>query len=212
MALDLEVATLDPDDPGDRADVDEVVVATARAFWPDPLFASFARDHAHHHGFVPSMLRPVVADALRHGEVWVARTARGIAGSASWVAPGAMPRSTGRDLRIVAGARGAFVRGRRRLDALRLLGAVDRRHPHEPHWYLALLGVDPRFQRQGVGQALVQPVLARCDEEGLPAYLETQKEENLAFYGRFGFSTLERVQVGDGPPVWLLWRAPGEGG
>ena len=203
MPLDVEVAALDP------ADLDEVVVATARAFWPDPLFGYFARSHTHHHGFVPSMLRPVVADARQHGEVWVARTARGIAGSASWIAPGEMPRSKGRDLRIAAGALGAFVRGRNRANALRLLGAVDRRHPREPHWYLALLGVDPRFQRQGVGQALVQAVLSRCDEEGLPAYLETQKEENLAFYGRFGFSERKRVEVGEGPPIWLLWREPG---
>lgn len=209
MALDVEVVRLGA---ADDDLVDEVVVTTARAFWPDPLFGYFARNHVHHHGFVPSVLRPVIADARGHGEVWVARTQRGVAGSASWIAPGMMPRSKGRDLRIARGALGAFARGRNRADALRLLGAVDRRHPHEPHWYLALLGVDPRFQRQGVGQALVRPVLDRCDEEGLPAYLETQKEENLAFYGRFGFSELHRVERRGGPPIWLLWRVPGAAG
>lgn len=202
MAHELEVGRLDP------GELDEVVVATARAFWPDPLFAYFARDHTHHHRFAPRMLRPVVADAERHGQVWVARTARGIAGSASWVAPGEMPRSTGRDLRIAAGALGAFAWGRNRVDALRLLGAVDKRHPREPHWYLALLGVDPRFQGQGVGHALLRPVLARCDEEGHPAYLETQKEENLAFYARFGFEETRRIERDGAPPIWLMWREP----
>ena len=190
------------------ADLDEVVVATARAFWPDPLFGYFARDHTHHHRFAPSMLRPVIADARQHGEVWVARTARGVAGSASWIAPGDMPRSKARDARIAAGALGAFVRGRNRANALRLLGAVDKHHPHEPHWYLALLGVDPRFQRQGVGHALVGPVLARCDAEGQSAYLETQKEENLAFYARFGFEEIRRIDVDGAPPIWLMWRDP----
>ena len=190
------------------AELDEVVVATARAFWPDPLFGYFASDDTHHHRFAPKMLRPVVVDAQHHGEVWVARTARGVAGSASWIAPGEMPRSTGRDLRIAAGALGAFAWGRNRASALRLLGAVDKRHPREPHWYLALLGVDPRFQRQGVGHALLEPGLARCDEEAQPAYLETQKEENLAFYARFGFEETRRIELDGAPPIWLMWRDP----
>ncbi len=202
MAPSVEVERLDP------PQLDEVVVATARAFWPDPLFGYFARDHTHHHRFAPHMLRPVIEDAQRHGEVWVARTTRGVAGSASWIAPGDMPRSKGRDLRIAAGALGAFAWGRNRANALRLLGAVDKRHPREPHWYLALLGVDPRFQRQGVGHALVEPVLERCDAEGQPAYLETQKEENLAFYARFGFEVTKCVELDGAPPIWLMWRDP----
>lgn len=199
---DLTVAQLD------GGDLTEVVVATGRAFWPDPLFGHFARDAAHHHRVLPAVMRPVVVDARRHGEVWVATTDRGVAGSASWLGPGAAPRPPVRDLRVAAGSLGAVVAGRNRLDALRLLQEVERRHPHEPHWYLALLGVDPRFQGRGVGRALVAPVLARCDEEGLPAYLETQKEENLAFYARFGFAEVDRVQLGGGPPIWRLWREP----
>lgn len=188
--------------------LDEVVVATARAFWPDPMFAYFARSHAHHHRFLPALLGPVVADARAHGEVWVARTARGVAGSASWLAPGATPRSLPRELRIARGAVGAFAWARNRRRALGALTEVERRHPREPHWYLALLGVDPRFQGQGIGAALVGPVLDRCDAEGVPGYLETQKQENLAFYARFGFEEVDRVEVGGAPPIWRLWREP----
>ena len=42
---------------------------------------------------------------------------------------------------------------------------------------------------------------------GLPAYLETQKEANLAWYGRFGFDVVERVDVGPCPPIWTMRRA-----
>jgi ribosomal protein S18 acetylase RimI-like enzyme len=80
-------------------------------------------------------------------------------------------------------------------------------HPHEPHWYLAVLGTDPSFQRTGAGTALLDPVLARIDAEGLPAYLETQKEANLAWYGRFGFELVERVDVRACPPIWTMRRA-----
>ena len=34
---------------------------------------------------------------------------------------------------------------------------------------------------------MLAPGLALCDTEGLPAYLESSKEPNVAFYGRFGF-------------------------
>ncbi|MDX6732846.1 MAG: hypothetical protein QOC54_2794, partial [Baekduia sp.] len=42
----------------------------------------------------------------------------------------------------------------------------------------------------------------------LPAYLETGKERNLAFYGRHGFEVLDRLDLPKGPPVWFLWREP----
>src|SRR5262249_47974275 len=56
-----------------------------------------------------------------------------------------------------------------------------------PHWYLALLGVSPRRQGQGIGRALLTPVLRRADQEALPCYLETFVSENVPFYERRGF-------------------------
>ena len=56
---------------------------------------------------------------------------------------------------------------------------------------------------------LLRPGLELCDREGLAAYLESSKESNLAFYGRFGFRVTDEVRMpGGGPPVWLMWRDP----
>lgn len=58
----------------------------------------------------------------------------------------------------------------------RMLEHVDALHPlyaPGPHWYLAMIGVDPLHQGQGVGVALMQPVLARADRVGMACYLET---------------------------------------
>lgn len=86
-------------------------------------------------------------------------------------------------------------------------------HPREGHWYLATLATDPAFQGQGMGSALVELVLERCDEEGFPAYLETQNESNVAFYRARGFSVVGKLDFGShAPPVWLLWREPAEPG
>ena len=41
--------------------------------------------------------------------------------------------------------------------------AIERVHPRQPHWYLAVVGTEPSHQRQGIGSALLAPVLERCD-------------------------------------------------
>jgi GNAT superfamily N-acetyltransferase len=91
---------------------------------------------------------------------------------------------------------------------LRGMHGVEKRHPKEPHYYLSILGVDPSRQGEGVGTALLQPMLRRCDEEGVGAYLETGTERNVRFYSRQGFRVTEEVPLPKGPSMWLMWRDP----
>jgi len=87
------------------------------------------------------------------------------------------------------------------------LVGVERRHPHQPpHWYLAVLGTDPPAQGQGLGSAVLAPVLAQCDADGVGAYLESSKERNIAFYARHGFRVTEELRLPRGPRVWAMWR------
>jgi ribosomal protein S18 acetylase RimI-like enzyme len=85
---------------------------------------------------------------------------------------------------------------------------VEHRHPRDPHYYLAILGVDPTAQGQGLGSQVIRPMLDRCDTEGVPAYLESSKPENVPFYERHGFRVTEEVKLPLGPPLWLMWREP----
>jgi GNAT superfamily N-acetyltransferase len=91
---------------------------------------------------------------------------------------------------------------------LRGMHSVERRHPSRPHYYLAILGVDPPSQGRGLGSALLQPMLRRCDDEGVGAYLETGTERNVSFYARHGFRVMDEVRLLKGPPMWLMWRDP----
>lgn len=186
---------------------DEALASLARAFWPDPVFGFFSRGPIHEHRNLPVVFSGLFDDARRHGEVWMARVGERCIGTASWLPPGALPRGTRRDSAIYARLALPLVTGRNRRRAVELLTEVDRRHPHEPHWYLVLLGVDPAWQRRGIGGRLLEPVLGRCDAEGLGAYLETQKPENVAFYHRFGFEVRDEIVIPGSPRVWLLWRA-----
>ncbi len=90
-----------------------------------------------------------------------------------------------------------------------MFGHLETLHLHEPHWYLFILGVDPPRQGQGLGGALMAPVLARADAEGLPCYLETMKTRNVPFYQKHGFEVVVEDDVpGGGLHFWTMKRSP----
>src|SRR5271166_2088182 len=84
--------------------------------------------------------------------------------------------------------------------AARLLAAIEWRHPREPHYYFANIGVVPEMQGRGIGSALMRPTLERCDARGLAAYLEASSERNAALYERLGFRLIRELRIGGSPP------------
>lgn len=99
--------------------------------------------------------------------------------------------------------------GSQALRALRVLTHVEKLHPREPHWYLGVLGTRTALQGKGIGSALLGPVLERCDVEGVPAYLESSKHSNIAFYNRQGFEVTGEIPLPfGGPVIWPMWRDP----
>lgn len=187
------------------ADVATLVEVLARAFDDDPVPQwLFRGDRRRRRG-----LRKFFTIQLRHtylerGEVF---TTEDLAGVAMWSPPG-RARPGWRDLvRLVPVMPYLTGLGRDTPEAARLLSAVDAARPQDPHWYLATLGTDPAQQRTGVGSALLRAVLDGVDAEGLPAYLESSKESNLAFYGQHGFEVTGEIRTPrGGPTLWLMWR------
>ncbi|GAA2631502.1 GNAT family N-acetyltransferase [Streptomyces vastus] len=77
------------------------------------------------------------------------------------------------------------------------------------HEYLWMIGVAPGRQNEGLGTALIQHVLDRCDREHLGAYLEASSDRSRALYERLGFTFMGRtVDLPDGPHMWPMWRDP----
>jgi GNAT superfamily N-acetyltransferase len=185
-----------------------VVSVLARAFWPDPIFGFFARHPLHEYTLLPGFFGPITDDALPFGEVYAARVDGRLAGGSVWLPPEGLPRSRRRDRAMEARIARVMATSRNRRIGLQVAKAIDDAHPREPHWYLGILGTDPTYQGRGVGSALLDVVLPRVDEQGLPAYLETQKEENLPFYRRFGFEVSDEMRVPGAPPLWGMRRQP----
>ena len=91
-------------------------------------------------------------------------------------------------------------------NAMRL---IDAGHQTTPSMELRVIGVDPESQRHGIGRALITPMIARCDGDGLAITLLCTKERNVGFYRRLGFDVTSEVTIPDGPHLWHMRREPG---
>jgi ribosomal protein S18 acetylase RimI-like enzyme len=192
--------------PATAADVRPLAAVLGRAFEDDPPFVWMLPDartrRARTGRFFGTVMRN---EALAHGAVEVASVSGVIVGGTIWYPPGRW--TPGVQLRTLLG----FVRalGRRLGPAARLEQALVRVHPGDPHWYLFAIGVDPAHQGSGVASALLRSRLARCDQAGEPAYLESSKLTNVPLYRHFGFGPAEPMELPAGVPVITpMWRAP----
>jgi ribosomal protein S18 acetylase RimI-like enzyme len=186
-----------------RSDLRPVAGALARAFHADPVMEWFFPDDRRRAGQVERMFRLRVGGLLRQDEVY---TTDDHAGAAVWAQPGRWEMHPLEGLAFVARIV-PMVRTRLPLLA-RGWGMIDGAHPREPHWYLAILGTEPRHQGRGVASALLRPVLEDCDRNEVPAFLESSKETNIAFYARHGFRVTDELTLPQGPKIWSMWRDP----
>ncbi len=82
-------------------------------------------------------------------------------------------------------------------------------HAPMPHYYLAAIGVVPRRQGQGLGSALMRPMLERADQQKVHCWLDTHKDENVRLYERHGFEVARKIDPPGHPvPVWGMLRKP----
>ena len=199
----LDTDQLSPSDAKTAAQV------SARAFFDDIYFSYLLPDERTR----TRALELLFSGQIRHGgeharAVTVRDEHQQIVGIAVWFGPGHWPPSIGTQLAQLPVTLRALYRHPR---ALRLgatyINTVLKVHPKEHHWYLALIATDPSVQRQGVGTLLMNEGLERMKRDGVGGYLETQKEENLAYYNRFGYDLRETLHpVTGGPPYFTMWK------
>jgi GNAT superfamily N-acetyltransferase len=186
-------------------DVPRLALVLARAFYDDPVFNWLVPEDSERlrrsaRGFA-FYLRKVY---LPHAQSYATDDS---AGGALWLPPNTWHHGPLAQLRLAPGMIAAL--GPRLPQVLRAISTIESNHPHEPHYYLAFAGVDPPLQGKGIGTALLQPILDRCDREGTPAYLEATTPRNRACYERQRFEVTEEFRFPKGgPPSWRMWREP----
>lgn len=82
----------------------------------------------------------------------------------------------------------------------------------EAHVYLGMIGVLPAHRRQGIATTLIEDGHAWADDLGLPVALDTDTEENVAFYTRRGYEVIARARLPDSHRelVAMRRRPPGD--
>ena len=184
-----------------REDATGMAQTLAAAFYDDQVFRHFSPDDDRRAVMLPGFFDVFVEAYLTHGAT---HAHAGGAGAALWAYPGQDPISAdaayGERLEEIAG-----------IDAPKLFDiveALESQAPTEPHYHLQFLGVRPERQGEGLGGALMTPVLQRCDRDGIPAYLEATSDRNRALYERHGFRAHGAIPLPDGPALWRMWRDP----
>lgn len=191
-------------------DLNDAAAVASRAFYDDSYFRYLFPNDTVRARVLPMIFRTQLKHIGPLGKIATIRDERDtIVGVSAWMPPHCFPPSLRVQLAQLPGSLRAFYR---QLSALRVVGTYLRTllkvHPKESHWYLMLLAVDPPRQRRGAGTMLVEHGVGLADVEGAGAYLETQKEENLAYYRRFGFELSETLRpLAGGPPYYTMWRA-----
>jgi ribosomal protein S18 acetylase RimI-like enzyme len=188
-----------------EADVPALTAMLVRAFDDDPVAIWACRSATVRPRMLEGLYRARLRLLIAHREVW---TVDDLGSAALWAPPGRWQTTLRQDAALARCLAHPRVLARLPLLAFGLRG-VQRRHPHAPpHWYLSLVGTDPDARGRGLGSAVLAPVLAQCDRDGVAAYLESSKERNVDFYARHGFRVTEEVRLPRGPRMWPMWREP----
>jgi len=188
--------------PDDAARISHLLAAS---FSRDPIFNWMTRVSGRAEALNRFFFWVMRERAIPLGETWM--TSDGYA-AVSWIAPyaEAKPDNFRDELRLLSvllslTGVSRFARG------AAMAKAMEHAHPPEPYFYLAFVGVAPRFQGTGLGTTLLENTLARVDAAGMPAFLENSNPRNIKLYERFGFQVTREITArSDAPPLYAMLR------
>ena len=82
-----------------------------------------------------------------------------------------------------------------------------RHDPIEQHWHLGPIGVLPSHQGSGIGSLLMERFCREVDACFAVAYLETEGDENVRFYEKFGFKVVRESEIFDVKNRYMIREA-----
>jgi ribosomal protein S18 acetylase RimI-like enzyme len=180
------------------ADMEPLISVMVLAFAADPVARWMYRDPQRYLAYFGRFMRAFAGKAFSTGTAWCID---GNLGGALWLPPGVKP-----DEGVIATILDESVPRDVMADVNTMFGEMAAYHPGNPHWYLPTIGIEPHLHGKGLGSALLTEALSRCDQEHMPAYLESTNPANAAFYQRLGFEALGVIRAGHSPPIVPMLR------
>jgi ribosomal protein S18 acetylase RimI-like enzyme len=177
-------------------DIKKASEVLGRAFFNDPDTMKILPDDDARKDKLKHFFRCFIKFGLLYGEVYA--PSPNLEGISIWV------HSSTKDITFRRSLRSGFmglifkVNGK----ALNVFGSYGKQMDEatktvidEEHWFLFIIGVDPKHQRSGYGKKMIEPMLKRIDDEKLPVMLDTNKQVNIGYYEKFGFDVVKTYRV-----------------
>ena len=191
-----------------KTDVKPAAEMLARAFHEYALLPYFFPDEAVREKVSFYFLAMALYSGVRYGEVYA--TSPNMEDVAIWYHSSQYPLSTWKAIRCIPWKvimNFARYSGSVMQPTGRYIEAVHKRLVTFSHWYLEIIGVDPEERGKGYAGKLIRLMLTRIDREGLPCYIETLDEKNVAIYERYGFEMIEESSIPDTSlTCWAMLR------
>lgn len=191
----------------DLDDLDILSQVTATAFYELPPSRWLVPDPDVRRQILPGYFRLVVEHAIAHGIVYTTEDRAAVAG---WLPAGQQPPAppVAPD-ELLSAVTDPWTSRFLAFDA-----ALAQHHPAigAHHHHLAMIGVRPDRQGQGLGTALLQAHHDLLDRTGLPAYLEAASLSTRGVYLRRGYADhgARPMRLPDGTPMYPMVRDPVE--
>jgi ribosomal protein S18 acetylase RimI-like enzyme len=95
---------------------------------------------------------------------------------------------------------------------LRFMQFTSKAKAKTPHYDLNWIAVAPTAQGSGVGRNLLQAIhqVVDLDQEVIGIVLDTENENNIAFYEKYGYRILATTSLA-GLPIWVMFREGPQG-
>jgi ribosomal protein S18 acetylase RimI-like enzyme len=188
--------------PATWADADAIADTLAKAFLDDPLICFLLKDEASRPEKMPKLFKLLFKLGLPHDACDVTT---GYEAAALWRPPSAWHIPIWQYFTNGAAFMDVFTLGGG-LQVMGVMDMIEKRHPHEPHYYLQAIGTDPAKQGKGYGGVVIRRHIAVADAAAMPCYLESSKETNIPIYKSFGFEVTGEIALPNGPTIWPMWR------
>lgn len=198
MTIELKTSAKKSALHGSGSQETELIAVLAAAFEADPpvrwLYPELSEYRAHFPDFARAFAGAAFAQKTHQARD---------GGAALWIPPGVGP-AEGAIEAVIENS----IPAERHNSVFSVFEAMEAFHIEEPHWYLPLMGVIPERQGQGLGSALLRPVLELCDADRVPAYLEATTDRSRELYLRNGFESLGTIDVGGCPTIHPMLLRP----
>jgi GNAT superfamily N-acetyltransferase len=194
-----------------KEEIPKAVACLKDAFADDPLWTVIFKNDPDRENALSAFFTFPLLYGMNYGHAWAASPE--IEGVAVWV-PGKYAEMT--VWRMLCS--GALPYGAKLgKETLRKLAIVSKQlvpvrkklTKEKPFLYLAIIGISSAAQGKGLGSKIMDVIKDEADRKKLHLYVETEKEENLLFYQKHGFTLLQKIVFEEiNLPMWLMERTP----